>query len=118
MFLPSKTASFISLTLGMSYLSYSPLRLRGGVAANLTGWCGCLRSTTPRLRRSPRPDRRRGKVYVVIVRRSSSSEIDFEVAERIHAQRAPRMHDDGGVGRLDDRRPLDRVPRNEECSVE
>src|SRR5712691_3440029 len=103
MLLPSKTASFISLTLGMSYLSFSPPRLRGGVAAKLTGWCGCLRATTPRLRRTPPPDRRRGKVYVVIVRRSSSSEGDLEVAEGVHLERALRMHDDRGVGRLDHR---------------
>src|SRR6266853_4363308 len=129
MFLPSKTASFISLTLGMSYLSFSPPRLRGGVAAKLTGWCGC----------PPPPPACGGPLlltgggekytqsssvyvpsgYVPSGHRpyTSSSEIDFEVAVGVHLERTPRMHNDGGVGRLDHRRPLDRVAGNEEGAV-
>src|SRR6266850_2330479 len=67
MFLPSNTASFISLTLGMA--------------------------------------------------RSSFPEIDFEVAESVHLERAPGMHHDGGVGGLDHRRALDAVARDEQGPV-
>src|SRR5437879_283633 len=65
LFLPSKTASFISLTLGMALFP----------------------------------------------------EIDFEIPEHVDFQRSARVHDDRGVGRLDDGRAPDRVPRNKEGAV-
>src|SRR5262245_1641431 len=46
-----------------------------------------------------------------------SPEVDLEIAELVDLQRAPGVHHHGGVGRLDHRRPLDRVSRYEECAV-
>src|SRR6266550_542395 len=68
-FLPSKTVSFVSLTLNIACLRFVALKM------------------------------------------------DFEIAECIDLERTARMHDDGGVGGLDNRGTNDAIPRHKVCAV-
>src|SRR5215472_6747550 len=52
-----------------------------------------------------------------VIRRASVAKRDFEIAERVHLERAPRVHDYRRVGGFDDRWTGDAIARRQQSAI-